>query len=137
MTQAFTTVAVFTYSSEAKIIQGRLEAEGIPTFLFDDLTIDTDPFVSNAIGGVKLRVASENAERAQEILKSISQYSLDDTGKAIECPDCRGNKIDYASNITDIKSLFHFIFAFLFSGLPFYTKYEYTCQDCKLKFSKS
>ncbi|MFT4753241.1 MAG: DNA-directed RNA polymerase subunit RPC12/RpoP [Salibacteraceae bacterium] len=135
MTQAFTTVAVFTYSSEAKIMQGRLEAEGIPTFLFDDLIIDTDPLVSNAIGGVKLRVDSVNAERAQEILKSISEYSLDNAGKAIECPNCEGNKITYASTIMDVKSLFHFIFGFLISVLPFYTNYEYTCQDCNHKFS--
>ena len=67
MEQLFTTIAVFTYCSEAKIIKGRLESEGIEVFLSDELTIDTDPLVSNAIGGVKLKVFTENVEKANKI----------------------------------------------------------------------
>lgn len=41
--ETFTTVAVFQYSSEAQIVKGRLESDGIEVFLADNLTIDTDP----------------------------------------------------------------------------------------------
>ncbi len=58
--EIFSTVAVFQYSSEAQIIKGRLESDGIEVFLADNLTIDTDPLVSNAIGGVKLKYALLN-----------------------------------------------------------------------------
>ncbi|NJW54799.1 DUF2007 domain-containing protein, partial [Salinimicrobium sp. CDJ15-91] len=59
MKEIFSTVAVFQYSAEAQIIKGRLESEGINSFLVDNHTIDTDPLVSNAIGGVKLKVQKE------------------------------------------------------------------------------
>ncbi|OAB80029.1 putative signal transducing protein [Cochleicola gelatinilyticus] len=135
MSNTFTTIATFVYSSEAKIIKGRLESEGIDAFLQDDLTIDTDPLVSNAIGGVKLRVRTEDTIKAKHIIASINPYSVNDQGEDIECPNCKSTKINYFTHITSVKTLLAFLFGFLFGGLPFYTKYEYTCVRCKTKFS--
>ncbi|TGV00707.1 putative signal transducing protein [Flavivirga rizhaonensis] len=134
MSDTFKTIARFQYSSEAQIIKGRLEAEGIQVFLSDHLTIDTDPLVSNAIGGVKLKVLSRQALKAQHILDTIKKYSLDDEGNTINCPNCKSEKVELFSTIKDVKSLFWFIFGFLFSSLPFYTKHKYKCEDCKTEF---
>ncbi len=134
MSQKFKTIARFQYSSEAQIIKGRLEAEGIAVFLSDNFTIDTDPLVSNAIGGVKLKVLSVDALKAQHILESIKKYSIDDEGNTITCPNCGSEKIELFSTIKDIKSLFWFIFGVLFSALPFYTKHKYKCEDCNTEF---
>ena len=130
----FTTVAIFQYSSEAQIIKGRLESENIEVFLTDNLTIDTDPLVSNAIGGVKLKVLSHQAKEAKEILSSIEKYSLDDEGNSIHCPNCKSEQIELFSTIKDFKSLFWFIFGVLFSSLPFYTKPKYKCELCLTEF---
>lgn len=134
MSNTFKTIARFQYSSEAQIIKGRLEAEGIQVFLSDHLTIDTDPLVSNAIGGVKLKVLTDQALKAQHILSSIHKYSIDDEGNTITCPTCEGEKIELFSTIKDAKSLFWFIFGVLFSSLPFYTRHKYKCEDCKTEF---
>ena len=134
MSDTFKTIARFQYSSEAQIIKGRLEADGIEVFLSDNLTIDTDPLVSNAIGGVKLKVLSHQALEAQYILETIKKYSIDDDGETIYCPNCESYKIELFSTIKDAKSLFWFIFGFLFSSLPFYTKHKYKCEDCKTEF---
>ncbi|MDO5971547.1 DUF2007 domain-containing protein [Flavivirga aquimarina] len=134
MSDTFKTIAKFQYSSEAQIIKGRLEAEGIQVFLSDNVTIDTDPLVSNAIGGVKLKVLSRQALKAQHILNSIEKYSINDEGNTINCPNCDSEKIELFSTIKDVKSLFWFIFGFLFSSLPFYTKHKYKCEDCKTEF---
>jgi len=134
MSDTFKTIARFQYSSEAQIIKGRLEAEGIQVFLSDNFTIDTDPLVSNAIGGVKLKVLSHQALEAQHILDSINKYSVDDKGNTIDCPNCKSKKIELFSTIKDAKSLFWFIFGVLFSSLPFYTKHKYRCEDCKTEF---
>lgn len=133
--EIFSTVASFQYSSEAQIVKGRLETEGIPVFLSDNLTIDTDPLVSNAIGGVKLKVRSEDEDRAISILKSINRYSMDDQGNKIVCPNCNSKKVDYFTNVKDFKSLVSFLVGFIFGVLPFYTKYEYRCDNCKNKFN--
>lgn len=134
MSNTFTTIARFQYSTEAQIVKGRLEADGIEVFLTDNLTIDTDPLVSNAIGGVKLKVLSQDVLKAQHILDSIKKYSIDDEGNTINCPNCESKNIELFSTIKDAKSLFWFIFGFLFSSLPFYTKHKYRCEDCKTEF---
>ena len=134
MSDTFKTIARFQYSSEAQIIKGRLEADGIQVFLTDNLTIDTDPLVSNAIGGVKLKVLSHQAMEAQHILDSIKKYSIDDEGNTMNCPKCRSEHVELFSTIKDAKSLFWFIFGVLFSSLPFYTRHKYRCENCKTEF---
>jgi hypothetical protein len=134
MTDTFKTIARFQYSSEAQIIKGRLEAEGIEVFLSDHLTIDTDPLISNTIGGVKLKVLTHQSEQAIEILDSIRKYSMDDEGNSIVCPNCKSEKIELFSTIKDAKSLIWFIFGVLFSSLPFYTKHKYRCEACQTEF---
>ncbi|WP_339752062.1 DUF2007 domain-containing protein [uncultured Winogradskyella sp.] len=134
MSQTFVTVARFQYSSEAQIIKGRLEADGIEVFLRDNITIDTDPLVSNAIGGVKLKVLAQDENKAKDILKSIKEYSVDDEGQPIICPNCKQEHIDLYSTIKDFKSMMSFLIGFLFGTLPFSTRYQYVCEDCKTEF---
>jgi len=134
MSNTFKTIAKFQYSSEAQIIKGLLESEGIPVFLSDNFTIDTDPLVSNAIGGVKLKVYAEDALKAQHILDSIQKYSIDDEGNAIVCANCNSNHVSMISTIKDFKSFFSFLVGFLFGTLPFYAKDKYKCDNCNAEF---
>ncbi|WP_298893203.1 DUF2007 domain-containing protein [uncultured Psychroserpens sp.] len=136
MSEKFKTIARFQYTTEAQIIKGRLEAEGVKVFLQDHLTIDTDPLVSNAIGGVKLKVLSEDAMKAQHILSTIKQYALDDDGNTIHCPNCNSEKVELFSTITDFKSFFAFIIGFLSGTLPFHTRYKYKCDNCNTEFKQ-
>ena len=138
MRDTFKTIARFQYSAEAQIIKGRLKAEGIKVFLADNLTIDTDPLVSNAIGGVKLKVLSNDALKAEDILKSIKKYSINDDGNAINCPNCKSEKVELFSTIKDFRSFFAIVFAFIttlfVSTLPLYSKHKYRCEDCNTEF---
>ncbi len=130
MSNTFITIARYQYSSEAQIIKGRLEAEGIEVFLRDNITIDTDPLVSNAIGGVKLKVLSKDEKAARAILNSIQSYSKDDNGNAIKCPNCHEERVGLYSTITDFKSFFSFIIGVISGTLPFSTRYQYKCEAC-------
>ena len=133
----FKKVAVFQYSTEAYIVKGKLESAGIAVFIFDNFTIDTDPVISNAIGGVKLFVKTEDFEKAKSEIDSISRYSIDDSGKLMVCPKCNSDKIDLLSTIKDLKSFFSFVFSILITvTLPFYTKYKYKCDACGFEFSE-
>ena len=135
MKDTFTTIATFPYSSEAQIIKGKLQSEGIQVYLADEYTIDSDPLISQAIGGVKIKVLTTQKEEAIAILKEIHSFSVDENGEAIICPNCESKNIEYFSTISDIKSLFFFLFGFLFALLPFYTKYTYRCESCKTDFN--
>jgi uncharacterized protein YbaR (Trm112 family) len=134
MSETFKTIAVFQYSAEALIIKGRIESEGIQVFTMDMHTIDTDPLVSNAIGGVKLRVKAEDEQKALQIVESIQKYAVGDHGEPICCPKCKGEKIVLASTIDSFKSLVFFLFGFILSLLPMYQKMKYRCEDCKKEF---
>ena len=134
MQDTFVTIARFQYSSEAEIMKGRLESDGIRVFLKDNITIDTDPLVSNAIGGIKLKVLAKDEETAREILQSIQNYSVDNEGEPITCPNCGKNRIELYSTITDFKSLVSSLIGFLTGTLPFSTRYQYKCEDCKTEF---
>lgn len=134
MAETFITVAKFQYSIEAQIIKGRLEAEGIQVFLSDHLTIDTDPLVSNAIGGVKLKVLARDTLRAKHILGTIAKYSMDNDGNPIVCPNCGKKEVELFSTIKDLKSFVSFLFGVLSFTLPFYSKDKYRCQNCKTEF---
>lgn len=134
MKETFSKIAVFQYSSEAQIIKSRLEAEGIEVFLFDQFTVDTDPLVSNAIGGIKLKVWAEDEFKAMKILETISQYSLDDEGDEIICPICESSQVELYTNIRDVKSFFSFLFSFLTTALPLYSRHQYHCNNCKQNF---
>jgi hypothetical protein len=60
----FVTIRTFTYPHDAFIIKTRLEDEGIECFLKDELTIQADNFLINALGGVKLQVRQSDYAKA-------------------------------------------------------------------------
>ena len=57
----------------AHIALGRLKEEFINCYLQDEYSVTIDPFLSNAIGGIKLMVAETQLERAREILNSLEE----------------------------------------------------------------
>ncbi|MBU2928018.1 putative signal transducing protein [Winogradskyella psychrotolerans] len=134
MQDTFVTIARYPYSTEAQIAKGRLESDGIEVFLRDNLAIDTDPLVSQAIGGVKLKVLAKDEVQARAILQSIKAYSVDDEGNPIVCPNCKSEHIEMYTTITNLKSLMSFLIGLLFFTLPFSTRYQYKCEDCNTEF---
>ena len=77
-TAKFSLLRRFQYSSEAIIYQGKLESYGIEVFMRDNNIVDSNPLYSNAVGGVKLFVKTEDFDKANEILNDINLYSVDD-----------------------------------------------------------
>lgn len=70
---AFVTLRAFQFPLDAHLYQIALENEGIEVFLKDELTIQSQPLLSNALGGVKLQVQEADAERALDILKKTDE----------------------------------------------------------------
>jgi len=134
MKEDFKLVRSYQYSSEAQIFCGKLESEGIEVYLRDNHIVDSNPIWSNAVGGVKLFVREEDFEKANEILSTVSQYSLDEKNNLIKCPNCGAEKVEMITSIRDAKSLIAFVFSLLFVLIPFYSKYRYKCSYCKTEF---
>ncbi|WP_433834374.1 putative signal transducing protein [Flavobacterium anhuiense] len=134
MKEDFKLVKSYQYSSEAQIFCGKLESEGIEVYLRDNHIVDSNPIWSNAVGGVKLFVKEEDFEKANEILSTVSPYSVDEKNNLIKCPNCGAEKVEMITSIRDARSLIAFVFSLLFGVIPFYSKYRYKCSYCKTEF---
>ena len=135
MEESFKLIKSYKYSSEAQIFYGKLESEGLEVYLRDVNTVDSNPIWSNAVGGVKLFVRSQDFEKAKKILSEVSQYSLDENNKLIKCSNCGAEEIEMVTSIKDLKTFFAFIFSLLFVLMPFYSKYKYKCNKCNFEFN--
>lgn len=102
MAERLVTIATFNEATEAHILKGRLEAEGILCFLGDEHIVGAHPFYAVAVGGVKLKVTESDVNDAKAILQSIREgdalfdYDTIDLAKPEEaekqlstCPRCK------------------------------------------------
>ena len=125
MNDNYKILAVFEYSTEAHVTKSKLDSEGFKTMLMDEKTIDSDPLISNAIGGVKLLVHNNDFEKALEIYNDIRIYQKDKNGNDIFCTNCNSNRILIAP--IQRKNVFYMLF-------PFFEKTRHICNSCKTIF---
>jgi len=94
-----TTIAKFRDTPEALLAKGALESAGIECFLGDDNVVRLDWFISNFIGGIKLRVHEEDADAARQILnqKPEPSYEVEGVGtfEMPRCPKCNSLDVRY------------------------------------------
>jgi hypothetical protein len=69
---SFVTVAIFYSLPEADLAQALLESCGIESFLCDE-NIHRLGYYGGGLGGMRLQVAEEKLETAQELLKDFSR----------------------------------------------------------------
>jgi len=94
-------VATFTYPWEAELARSLLVSEGVAAVLADANLVRLDWFVAQAVGGVKVLVVPEEAERAAEVL--AARESLPEIGLATEedapgeplCPGCGSSNLAF------------------------------------------
>jgi len=86
------TLRQFRDLPDALLAKGSLESAGIQAYLVDDNMIRMDWFISNLLGGIKLKVRPEDAEAASEILNQPIPEMLDVEGvgnfEQPKCPRC-------------------------------------------------
>ena len=86
------TIRQFRDLPEALLAKGGIESAGIECFLADDNIVRLDWFISNFIGGVKLKVHPEDAETATQILNQPIPAEIDFQGPSDyeqpRCPKC-------------------------------------------------
>ena len=125
MNDNYSLLAVFEYSAEAQVIKLKLEAEEVRTLLMDEKTIDSDPLISGAIGGVKLLVHNDDVVAAKKIYNEIRVYATDDNNEAYSCPNCQSHKVLIAP--LERKNIFYMLF-------PFFEKTKRKCTICQTIF---
>ena len=76
------TIERFRDVPAAQLAQSRLEADGIQAFLLGVHHVGVNWLVSQAIGGIRLQVSAEDAERARELLQQDRSQDLEDVAEA-------------------------------------------------------
>ncbi|MEI6348052.1 MAG: hypothetical protein WCP69_08920 [Bacteroidota bacterium] len=89
---------------DCHIIMGRLECDGLDCFMFDDHFVGVYPFNAVAIGGVKLKVPSDQVELAEQTLEYIKQNMLFDELGQYDTAPALENDINRQNEIFSIKS---------------------------------
>jgi hypothetical protein len=127
------TIKTYTYPHEVYVERGKLESEGIQTFLKDEATVQVYNFYSNAVGGVKLQVFAYDAERAIAILNSVKEtpraitvFSKKELESSSLCPLCGSENISKKKNATWLTLIPYLLVGFIF---PVYRN-SYICFDC-------
>lgn len=127
------TVATFLNPVQAHIVRGRLECEEIIAFVSHEHHIWAKWPLSQALGGVKVQVASSNYENAMEVISGINtgKFSelLEESEQFEERPECarcgsgRIMALDWSWKLSIVSS-----FLFLLP-LPYTTKLK-RCEEC-------
>lgn len=127
--EEYITVASYTDAVQAHLARGRLEAEGVPAEVADEHYVWADWMMSNALGGVKLRVPERMAERAARILSDLEagEFALADPAQDEEhCPRCGSDAIEASSGSWRLAVLGVHLFQL---PLPF-TRFSRCCRHC-------
>jgi hypothetical protein len=133
MSDRLITIATFQQPVEAAMAQSFLDSEGIPSTLLDETTIATGWMLAGAIGGIKLQVSAEHAERAEFLLVRIQEAKDDDELPPLDhtaiatreiAEDLEAERADREpiNQLTD-KLFRSTVFGLLFFPLQFYALY--------------
>lgn len=101
MADSLVTVCSCFSVEEAYVLKNLLEAEGITVFLADEITTGFAWHLSNAIGGVKLQVPAEQADRAAALLAKpehrLAASEIDALAETPEPSECEEDRQDLQS----------------------------------------
>jgi hypothetical protein len=97
----WTIILTFSYPHEAHLVKTKLEFEGIEVLITDELTAQANPFYSNAIGGVKLKVQTKDLLKANKILKEHGYINepIQKDDSFLQKIDILSSKIPFIGNL--------------------------------------
>jgi len=144
MEEQLIVLKTYMYPSEAYPLMSKLESEGINCFLDGENTITVHPFLSNAIGGVKLKIRESDRDKALKIIKE-SEDRFSETQKQDEkpipdkfkkgfvkvetfCPECDSTMV-FRKKMPGYQILLAILLAPIYVPLLFISKWHY-CADC-------
>lgn len=131
MTEELIVIATIYDILEAEFLRNHLEAEGFEVYLADDNIVGANMFLANAVGGIKLKVPSAEAEQAAIFVEELRNAEIieednfkPDTGWG-ECEMCLSRDIEIE------REPFNFNKFLLFLGVPVIRpKRRFKCNNC-------
>ena len=125
------TIHQFRDLPEALLAKGSLESAGIECFLVDQNMVRMDWFLSNLLGGIKLKVKKEDAEEALDLLSEPMPEGFEIDGieryEQPRCPLCGSFEISHQAGLDKRFALP----ALAAGGIPIpVARDDWKCQSC-------
>ncbi len=125
------TVATSNDIVEAEFLRNHLEAEGFEVYLADENIVGAFNLLVNAVGGIKIKVPSDEAEDALQFVYDLQNAEIIeedfediDTGYG-ECENCESRDLYAKREALGIKGIL------LFFGIPLVKpKRNLICNEC-------
>ena len=108
-----------------------LKEHGISCYLKDEHTITIDPLLSPAIGGMKLMVVENEAEKASLLLDAVDEEYL----KTLPCPSCHNASLEKITHVENPTGFWLRLKNRIVGGSPTALRIYYHCTSCGQKFS--
>ncbi len=115
---------------EANIVLNMLQHGNINCHLKDENIVTIDPFLSPAIGGMKLMVHHAHVEKAWDLMEKAEQAYLKD----IPCPVCHAHALKAVSITREYKCRLSAIASMLLNGHSVEVRKIYRCSACGYDF---
>ena len=139
MEDQFITIATYNDSYEANLMRSKLLSMNVECILADENVVNVQPFYSNAVGGIKLKVREQDEAMALEILEEKNQPpegpTLSSNGKAkldteaeavLVCPNCGSTNIYF-----ERFNAMTLMWSILLLGFPLlFLKGKWKCFNC-------
>ncbi|HEU4470442.1 MAG TPA: DUF2007 domain-containing protein [Flavisolibacter sp.] len=117
---------------EANIVLNMLLHAHINCHLKDENIVTIDPFLSPAIGGIKLMVFHSQVERAMELMKEAEKAYL----AGIACPVCKAHKLESVSITRKHRCKLAGLASMLLNGHSLEVTRIYRCASCGYDFKE-
>ena len=131
-------ITISTYNSaiDAHLACAKLESEEIESYILDENIVTINPLFTNMIGGIKLQVDEQDAEKAMLIIAEMNNQPItNEENNIICCPNCGSSEL-YSGfkSFNSFRGVISAIFSFLFMVLPIYVETNYRCKKCENEF---
>jgi hypothetical protein len=131
MSDELVTVATSYDVVEAEFLRNHLEEEGFDVFLADENIVGAYNLLANAVGGIKIKVPSDDAEDAMAFIEDLrnaeiigEEFEDVDSGYG-ECEKCRSRDLSVKREGLGIKGILILI------GIPLaIQKRKLVCNEC-------
>ena len=116
----------------ANMTLGLLEGNDINCHLKDENIVMIDPFLSPAIGGIKLMVADVQFDRAIDIIKEAEDSYI----KQIPCAICKNYSLTVEEKINDPQTFWGKLKNQIAYGQTAIYQKQYRCNNCNNLFTQ-
>lgn len=132
----FITIKTFDNPIEANIMKSKLLNEGIQCFLFDEHIVEMNPLYNITVGGIKLKIAPSDKEKATEIIQAYHQAEItNEEGEVVECPSCQSKEFHKGfKSFKSLRGILSAIFSLAFMVYPIFYKTVNKCKQCGTEF---